>query len=125
MPTPPKATRHNNLTKLLVLLPLRANSKRTFQCETPCTCTLSECVFYNLLNQNMTEIVRKIQLNSVNNFASNFGSSIEIKNLSDKKQSLAESNYKQRIENPAPTFSLDVPQILILSQSECDKCVSK
>ena len=36
MPTPPEATRHNNLTKLLVLLPLRANSKRTFQCETPC-----------------------------------------------------------------------------------------
>ena len=37
LPTPPEATRHNNLTKLLVLLPLRANSKRTFQCETPCT----------------------------------------------------------------------------------------
>ena len=36
MPTSPEATRHNNLTKLLVLLPLRANSKRTFQCETPC-----------------------------------------------------------------------------------------
>ena len=37
MPTPPKATRHNNLTKLLVLLSLRANSKRTFQCKIPCT----------------------------------------------------------------------------------------
>ena len=36
MPTPPELTRHNNLTKLLVLLPLSANSKRTFQCETPC-----------------------------------------------------------------------------------------
>ena len=36
MPTPPEDTRHNNLTKLLVLLPLRANSKRTFQCKTPC-----------------------------------------------------------------------------------------
>ena len=36
MPTPPEATRHNNLTKLLVLLTLRANSKRTFQCKTPC-----------------------------------------------------------------------------------------
>ena len=37
MPTPLEATRQNNLTKLLVLLPLRANSKRTFQCETPCS----------------------------------------------------------------------------------------
>ena len=37
MPTPLEATRHNDLTKLLVLPTLRANSKRTFQCETPCT----------------------------------------------------------------------------------------
>ena len=36
MPTPLETTWHNNLTKLLVLLPLRANSKRTFQCQTPC-----------------------------------------------------------------------------------------
>ena len=37
MPTPPESTRHSNLTKLLVLLPLRANSKSTFQHETPCS----------------------------------------------------------------------------------------
>ena len=42
MPTPPEATRHSNLTKLLVLLPLRANSKRTFQCETPCICNVGD-----------------------------------------------------------------------------------
>ena len=36
MSTPPEATRHNNLTKLLVLLSLRASSKSTFQYETPC-----------------------------------------------------------------------------------------
>ena len=34
---PPEATRHHNSTKLLILLPLRANSKSTFQYETPCT----------------------------------------------------------------------------------------
>ena len=37
MSTPPEATRQNNLTTLLVLLPLRTNSKSTFQYETPCT----------------------------------------------------------------------------------------
>ena len=37
MSTPPEATRCHNLTKLLILLPLRDNSKSTFQCETPCT----------------------------------------------------------------------------------------
>ena len=36
MSTPLEATRHNNSTKLLILLPLRANSKSTFQYETPC-----------------------------------------------------------------------------------------
>ena len=36
MSTPPEATRLNNLIELLVLLPLRANSKSTFQYETPC-----------------------------------------------------------------------------------------
>ena len=36
MSTPPEATRCQNLTKLLILLPLRDNSKSTFQCETPC-----------------------------------------------------------------------------------------
>ena len=36
MSIPPEATSYNDLTKLLVLQPLRANSKRTFQCETPC-----------------------------------------------------------------------------------------
>ena len=36
MSKPPEATRHNNSTKLLVLLPLRANSKSMFQNETPC-----------------------------------------------------------------------------------------
>ena len=36
MSTIPEATRHNNSTKLLVLSPLRDNSKSKFQCETPC-----------------------------------------------------------------------------------------
>ena len=36
MSTPPEATRQNNLTTLLVLLPLRTNSKSTLQYETPC-----------------------------------------------------------------------------------------
>ena len=36
MSTPPEATRCHNLTKLLILLSLRDNSKSTFQCETPC-----------------------------------------------------------------------------------------
>ena len=40
MSTPPEATRCHNLTKLLILLPLRNNSKSTFQCETPCRISL-------------------------------------------------------------------------------------
>ena len=36
MSNPPEATRHNNSIKLLILLPLRANSKSTFHYETPC-----------------------------------------------------------------------------------------
>ena len=51
MPTPPEATRHSNLTKLLVLLPLRANSKRTFQCETPCS--LKQLGFWIVLISNL------------------------------------------------------------------------
>ena len=37
MSTPLEATRCHNLTKLLILLPLRDKSKSTFQCETPCS----------------------------------------------------------------------------------------
>ena len=36
MCNPPEATRHHNLIKLLILLPLRAIYFRTFQCEIPC-----------------------------------------------------------------------------------------
>ena len=36
MSAPPQATSHNNSVKILVLLPLRGNSKSTFQYETPC-----------------------------------------------------------------------------------------
>ena len=36
MSKPPKATRHHNLTKSLILLPLRAIYFSTFQYETPC-----------------------------------------------------------------------------------------
>ena len=36
MSPPPEATRHNNSTKLLILLYIRANSKSIFQYETPC-----------------------------------------------------------------------------------------
>ena len=35
---PPKATRHHNLLKLLILLPVRANLLCTLQSETPCRC---------------------------------------------------------------------------------------
>ena len=44
MSTPPEATRHHISTQLLVLLPLRANSKSTFQYETPCTCSFSHFI---------------------------------------------------------------------------------
>ena len=37
MCNPPEATRHRNLMKLLILLPLRAIYFRSFQCEIPCT----------------------------------------------------------------------------------------
>ena len=37
MCNPPEATRHHNLIKLLILLPLRAIYFRTFQCEIPCS----------------------------------------------------------------------------------------
>ena len=37
MCNPPAATRHHNLIKLWILLPLRAIYFRTFQCEIPCT----------------------------------------------------------------------------------------
>ena len=36
MCNPPEATRHHNLIKSLILLPLRAIHFRTFQCEIPC-----------------------------------------------------------------------------------------
>ena len=57
MPTPLEATRHNNLTKLLVLLPLRANLKRTFQCETPCMIFFSDMGISTIKNENYLENV--------------------------------------------------------------------
>ena len=44
MSTPPKATRHHNSTKLLILLPLRAIQFRPFQYDTPCRFVVSEFV---------------------------------------------------------------------------------
>ena len=41
MSKPTEATRCHNLTKLLIILPLRDNSKSTFQCETPCAWALN------------------------------------------------------------------------------------
>ena len=38
---PPEATGHHKLLKLSILLPVRANSLCTLQCETPC----SKCEF--------------------------------------------------------------------------------
>ena len=43
MSATPEGTRHNNSTKLLILLPLRDNSKSTFQCETPCIQNTYKC----------------------------------------------------------------------------------
>ena len=61
MSTPPKATRCHNLTKLLILLPLRDNSKSTFQCETPCTNLAYRLrtlgLSYNALNINVIILV--------------------------------------------------------------------
>ena len=37
MSIPPEATRHHNLTKLLILVPIRADLLCTLHYETPCT----------------------------------------------------------------------------------------
>ena len=37
IPTPPEATRHHNLKKLLIPLPLRADLLLSVHSETPCT----------------------------------------------------------------------------------------
>ena len=42
IPTPPEATRHHNLKKILIPLPLRADLLLSVHSETPCTLGLSE-----------------------------------------------------------------------------------
>ena len=58
MSTPLEATRCHNLTKLLILLPLRDNSKSTFQCETPCIRTILKSFYQILLTWSKTYLCK-------------------------------------------------------------------
>ena len=57
MCNPPEATRHHNLIKLLILLPLRAIYFRTFQCEIPCNKGNPHKVRFQTKTQNVTLMV--------------------------------------------------------------------
>ena len=50
---PLEATRHHNLIKLLILLPVRTNLLCTLQCETPCN-----CAHHNILDPVKREVAK-------------------------------------------------------------------
>ena len=67
---PPEATRHHDLLKLSILLPVRANLLCNLQCETPCINLLWDSVLdpTNIarLNKELEKLETKFILDSRN-----------------------------------------------------------